>query len=611
MMTTKKRRRFHQNLVVVAVGTLLTACGPPGASELQQGEQDIKAGQFADAIVVLRDATRLLGGAPPPAQARAWNLLGLACQDAGQPEAASKAYQQALKLDRNNAASDYNLGCLRLQQTNYAGAIDYLTTYITLRPKDVQGYLRRGTACFHYALEPGNKEQRRFLESARHDFETAERISASAEAVNALGVLKLQSRSPGAEAVHVAATNFGLALTRNPHYAPALLNLATVSQQYLNNPRQALKLYSEYLTLSPLPPHYNEVTKLVHDLDLSLRISIRPEPSPAPAPAPNLAPRPAMPSVRANAAPSNPVAALPRPPPKETPPPQAVLSQPAPPPIPAPAIPSAPQPQPAPPPAPQPRPQQPAPPSAPQVSAPPSIAPAPLENAPKVNPSNEIPEPVVTDTNATPRKTITQRLNPMRWFSEKPKPREDGAASGAGAETEPPPVPPGARYEYPPPVTPIPGNRAQAKRLEAEATRARQTGDLTQSLRAYKDAIAADPTFFEASYGLGLAAIETRDYATALEELHRALALREDSAEARYAFAWTLQKRGYIEDAAHELGKLLEQHPDDVRAHLLLGNLYAEKLRQPKLAREQYLQALELDPRNPQAPNVRAWLLSN
>jgi tetratricopeptide (TPR) repeat protein len=217
----------------------------------------------------------------------------------------------------------------------------------------------------------------------------------------------------------------------------------------------------------------------------------------------------------------------------------------------------------------------------------------------------------VTDTNATPRKTITQRLNPIHWFSEKSRPREEGAATGAGAGAEPPPVSPGARYEYPPPVTPIPGNRAQAKRLEAEATRARQAGDLTQSTRAYKDAIAADPTFFEASYGLGLAAIEARDYAAALAELHRALALREDSAEARYAFAWTLQKRGYIEDAAHELGKLLEQHPDDVRAHLLLGNLFAEKLKQPKLAHEQYLQVLELDPHNPQAPNVRAWLQSN
>jgi tetratricopeptide (TPR) repeat protein len=194
-------------------------------------------------------------------------------------------------------------------------------------------------------------------------------------------------------------------------------------------------------------------------------------------------------------------------------------------------------------------------------------------------------------------------LNPLHWFSGKPKTNEQ-----ASAAAEAPPVAAGARYDYPPPVTLIPGDRARAKQLLAEAVRARQARYFTQSIRAYQDAIAADPTFYEASFELGLAAIEDRDYPTALEALHRALALQGDSAEARYAFAWTLQKRGYLEDAVHELDKLLGQHPENVRAHLLLGNLYADKLRQPKLAREQFTQALQLDPANAQAANIRAWL---
>ena len=149
MMTTKKRRRLRFNLVVVAAaGMLVTACGPPGARQLQQGEQDIQAGRFDDAIVVLKDATRILGNAPHAVQAKAWNLLELACQDSGQLDAAANAYKQALKLDRNNAAADYNLGCLRCQQNNFPGAMDYLTTYVVLRPRDVQGYLRLGTAHF-------------------------------------------------------------------------------------------------------------------------------------------------------------------------------------------------------------------------------------------------------------------------------------------------------------------------------------------------------------------------------------------------------------------------------------------------------------------------------
>jgi tetratricopeptide (TPR) repeat protein len=570
MMTTKKRRRFHHNLVVVAaMGLLVTACGPPGARELQQGERDIQAGQYAEAIVVLRDATRILADAPRPAQAKAWNLLGLACQDYGQLDAADSAYRQALKLDRDNAAIDYNLGCLRIQQSNYPGAIDYLTTYAALPNKDDQGFLRLGTAHFRYALERTGLEKSRLLEAAGRDFEAAEHANPSADSANALGVLQLQHRSPGAEAIRAAASNFELALHRDPHCAPALLNLAIVSQEYLNNPAQALKLYRVYLTNTPSPLHAKEVERLAKDLDSSQRISITREAAPAPAP------RPAPPPPKVNVAPSNAVAAAPNP----------LLA----------AAPTAPASFPTN--APASRPQPP-----PQVPATAAAVHAPPETPSTVNATPSVPEPVVVETGPSPRTPLNQRLNPLHWFSGKPRTNEQASAA------EPPPVPPGTRYEYPPSVTPIPGDRARAKLLMAEAVRARQAHDVDQSIRDYQDAIAADPTFYEASFELGLAAIEDRDYATALEALHRALALQGDSAEARYAFAWTLQKRGYFEDAVHELEKLLGHHPEDVRTHLLLGNLYAEKLRQPKLAREQFMLALELDPANAQATNIRAWL---
>ena len=300
MMTTKKRRRVLHSFIVVAAGTLLTACGPPGGRELQEGEQDLKAGQFAEAIGELRDATRILAEAPPPVQAKAWNLLGLACHESGRLDAASKAYLQALKLDRNNASIDYNLGCLRSQQADYPAATNYLTTYITLRPKDIQGYLRRGMAYLHYAQEPASKDQRRLLERARLDFEAAEKISVSAEGYNALGVLMLQNRAPGSKAINMAETYFELALKRDANCAPALLNLATVNcQPYLNNPAKALKLYQAYLAMNPPPPHVKEVTKLVHDLDLSQRIIITPEPPPARFPTPSPAPRPSVPSALA------------------------------------------------------------------------------------------------------------------------------------------------------------------------------------------------------------------------------------------------------------------------------------------------------------------------
>jgi Tfp pilus assembly protein PilF len=56
---------------------------------------------------------------------------------------------------------------------------------------------------------------------------------------------------------------------------------------------------------------------------------------------------------------------------------------------------------------------------------------------------------------------------------------------------------------------------------------------------------------------------------------------------------------------------LLSQHPDETRAHLLLGNLYAQQLGQPDFARGHYQKALEQDPSSPQAPALRAWLQNN
>ncbi|HEV7928318.1 MAG TPA: tetratricopeptide repeat protein [Verrucomicrobiae bacterium] len=571
MMTTKKGRRFHYSLIVVAaVGLLVTACGPPGARELRQGEKYIQAGQFTEAITVLREATRVLADAPHPIQAKAWNLLGLACQDLGQFDVADNDYRLALKLDRDNAVVDYNLGCLRILQANFPGAIDYLTTYVALRPKDVQGYLRLGSAHFRFALEQRNATERtRLLEAARRDWEAAEAVSATPDAANDLGMLQMQRRQPTAETIRAAEANFELALKRDPQFAPALLNLAIVSQQYLRNTPQALQLYRQYLTINSNSPHGKEVTRLVHDLDMSQRISITPDTAGTPAP------RPSRPAVKTNVPPSNAASAAPKPPSTG----QITISTSTP----APPLANAPS-------------------SPPQVSNVAPVVQAPGETTPDANASASVPDPVVTDTGAQPHTPINQRLNPLHWFSGKPKTNDQDSAD------EPPLVAPGTRYEYPPFVTLIPGDRARSRNLVVEAIRARQAHHFAESIHDFQDAIEADPTYFDASLQLGLNSIQDRDYPTALESLHRALTLQGDSTEARYAFAWTLQKRGYYEDAVHELDKLIGQHPEDVRAHLLLGNLYADKLRQAKLARDQYIQALTLDPTNAQAANIRAWL---
>jgi len=57
--------------------------------------------------------------------------------------------------------------------------------------------------------------------------------------------------------------------------------------------------------------------------------------------------------------------------------------------------------------------------------------------------------------------------------------------------------------------------------------------------------------------------------------------------------------------------RILQSSPNETRAHLSLGNLFAQQLHQPQLAREHYLKVLQNDPRHPQSAEIRYWLSAN
>jgi tetratricopeptide (TPR) repeat protein len=592
MLTIKKRRRLLQILAFIPLASL-TACGPPGPRDLRKGEALIESGQCAAAIPVLNEGLQLLSPAPPVVRARAWNLLGLAYQGSGQMDAASRAYLEALKLDRNLWAADYNLGCLRMEQTNFPGAIDYLTTYTTSHPKDYNGFLLLGRARLKLALEhPGPDKTRQLqLDNARLDYEYAEKLHSSPEACNALGVITVLRRNQGIDSAKTAVTYFKKALKHEPHYPPAMLNLAIVAQTYLNDPRQALEAYRDYLALQPAPPQAGEVEKLAHQLDLSLRIIITPHGAEHPAPAPTV-------PVNSGII-------------RQTPAPLEVQN---PKPISAPVTRPAPAERPAAPPQYQPPPPNPSPVVAhvpsPQFSvASSSATPPPVSRTkPSSPPTNPSPEVTASELPVVPppeekKHTLAKKLNPLNWFSGKSKKTE------VPETAVPADVGSGERYNYPLPVTPIPGDRKLAERLTSEGRQAEHQSNRKEAMRDYQEALKADPTYYEAGLSLGLVAIDAKEYSTALDALSQALTVQENSADARYAFAWVLSKRGYYQDAANELGKLLSARPREVRARLLLGNIYADNLGQPRLAREQYLQALELvDPQSSQATLLRAWL---
>jgi len=106
-------------------------------------------------------------------------------------------------------------------------------------------------------------------------------------------------------------------------------------------------------------------------------------------------------------------------------------------------------------------------------------------------------------------------------------------------------------------------------------------------------------------------AFRLRDFNQSLAAYEMALAIQPDSVDARYNFALALKAAGYVPDAVNELKKIVAANPDEMRAHLALGNLYAQQLYDPAQARQHYNKVLALDPRNPQAPDIQFWLSSN
>jgi tetratricopeptide (TPR) repeat protein len=252
MLTTKNLVGCRLVLSGLILALTLTACAPPGARALRDGDRRIRQGQPKAAVEKLRVAVQLL-----PTNALAWNQLGLAYHLAQMPQPAAQAYQRALMLDPNLAVANYNLGCLQLEQNHLPGAIASLTTFTLQRPAAPEGKLKLGTA--YLRARHWEAAERSFREVVAHPAQ-------SAEALNGLGIIQTQRRR------YVEARNhFAAALQHQARYGPALLNLAILSHQHLNQKSYALEKYREYATLNPHAPARAQIMDTIRQLETELQ----------------------------------------------------------------------------------------------------------------------------------------------------------------------------------------------------------------------------------------------------------------------------------------------------------------------------------------------------
>jgi Flp pilus assembly protein TadD len=564
MLATKNRSRCGV-ILLLALAVFLAGCGPPGPRALLNGKKYLDRGEYSDAVEEFKRATSLIS-----TNAQAWNYLGVAYQHAGDPADAALAYQRALTLDRDLVEAHYNLGCLWLDQNRPDVARSEFTAFILRHSRDPAGWAKLGVAQLRL----------HDLAAAEKSFSTALALdSKDAEALNGLGLAQMQRGNP-----REAAQYFAGAIRAQPDYGPALLNLATVERQYLRNDALALQHYRAYLALTPHRPNWDQVNAIVNDLEQRVKGTANmSSPSQQTVSAP---PRPSEQRTQSSPLPERKSEAR----------------------------------------------------SSPRPSSESKSETARSELASEPNSSASSVEMPPRQTSE--RRSALHHLNPLNWFrTASPEPKvtevvpanannnqassneEPGANSTASSapthsqsktfhliQPAPPSFP---RYSYLSPSKPRPGDRRAAARAFAQAQQFEQEEQYGNALDSYREASQLDPGWFEAQYDCGVVAYRLKDFNLSLRAYEMALAIRPDSEDTRYNFALALKAAGYATDAMNELKKILASNPDDVRAHLALGNLYAQQMHDLARARAQYLKVLQLDPSNAQAADIQFWLSAN
>jgi tetratricopeptide (TPR) repeat protein len=566
-MLAKKKRIRCGTIIFLTLALFITGCTPPGPRALLKGKKLLERGDYAAAVAQFKTATTLL-----PANAQAWNYLGVACQHAGQPADAAAAYQHTIMLDRDLVEAHYNLGSLWLQQNKPDAAVTEFTAYTLRRGNEPEGWLKLGSAQLHASD----------FVAAEKSFKIALALNPNnAEALNGLGLARVERGHP-----RDATQFFAAAVQSHPDYAPALLNLATVAQEDLHDNRLALENYHAYLALTPHPANWDAVNEIANSLEQSgSAAAVTPDVQSQPVAA---APPPALsePKLQTIVHTTTPTRAQMVPRAMSSPPPRMAST------VPVQVVRVAPEPV--------------------IVTTPGNVVTAtgsPVASPPELPTGRPVGK--YSQNGITPLPPLNSE-SPVDSTPALPLPAPTKPAAGsrpfqlvqAAAPTFP-------RYLYLSPRKPKAGDRGLASGAFTKAQEFEQDSRWTDALEWYRRASEADPGWFEAQYNYGVLAYRLRNYSTSLSAYETALAIQPDAVDARYNFALALKAAGYVPDAVNELKKVMAADPSEVRAQLALGNLYAQQLHDPAQARRHYLKVLELDPHNPQAMDIRFWLSAN
>ncbi len=660
-VTTQGMRSCSARSVMALAVMLLAGCQPHGVEALRRGDELQRAGKFAEAIPLLQQAAADMASEP-----RVWNVLGLAYHGSGHSLEAQRAYLQALKEDRNFAQAHFNLGLLFSEQGEWLEVERSFRAFLAVEANQGNPVAWRllGEAQWHNRafdqaqrslavaakLDARNPDVWNLLGvveiSRRHFAEARQNLGYAVylnprhpSAVYNLAVLSQQQFNDRKAAAGLYRNYLNLVPTASN--ADAIRNLirdleAAPSPTPVSDPRRAgdpprvsgtnasVPVLPSVGPASPAVPHpppaavdgpkparsvagisasdFQTVSTnasrpaVSPPRKVSLSVSNSPQDLPS-----SLTAMDRTPQRATNVLDTNPVT-----------PAEIVRILEDPPLRAAPGVARLPETQPQGPPV-----------ETPHRAEVGSNPPPTTVSSPSLAES-KVSDP--TSNGASEKPGFWSRLNPVRWGNPRRwfgRSGDEVASRGPVYEPAPAAVAPPVRSLPPTGKAPRPeirryprayasglvaGDRAGAEARFADGSDAWDAGNRLGALAAYRQAVAADPTFYPAQYNLAVVAMNLGDTATAVQAAEASVLSDPLSASAHRVFAAALVQRDFPADAAEELETFLQLQPDDADVHLAVAGLYANKLGEPTRARAHYERVLALRPQHPQAAQVSAWL---
>jgi tetratricopeptide (TPR) repeat protein len=224
-------------LILLALLLGSAACSRDPGRRLTEGLTELENGNPSGALKEFQSAADRLGGHPD--EALVWNAVGVAAFGTGKEEEAEAAFLQSLDLDPRLYSAHLNLGLLYRSQGKMEASF---SAFSQASQSDVSRSEALEIQAVH-AVRLGDQEAAlTYLRQAVGRRESSRTLSSLA--VLSADELNLQERRDLLQQ----------AVSMNPQFAPAQLNLAALLDQHRLDPEQAQAHYEAFIRLDPDSP---------------------------------------------------------------------------------------------------------------------------------------------------------------------------------------------------------------------------------------------------------------------------------------------------------------------------------------------------------------------